>query len=218
MKAFQEPLKQLKESTQKRVCKLCFKDINPTSLFNLTHPNTSLCQNCFETLNFQPDSFIYRNTKITYLAKYEEPLSKLIIQYKELNDFELRNIFLERYSLILRLKYLNYKIVLVPSSKDNLKKRGFNHLENMVRILKLPILDILEKENIEQKTKNKIDRLNSQESFSLKEKIDLRKQKILLFDDIISTGASFYACLKLIRQLNPEKIEGLVIMRNKIQN
>ena len=202
MKAFQEPLKQLKESTQKRVCKLCFKDINPTSLFNLTHPNTSLCQNCFETLNFQPDSFIYRNTKITYLAKYEEPLSKLIIQYKELNDFELRNIFLERYSLILRLKYLNYKIVLVPSSKDNLKKRGFN----------------LEKENIEQKTKNKIDRLNSQESFSLKEKIDLRKQKILLFDDIISTGASFYACLKLIRQLNPEKIEGLVIMRNKIQN
>ena len=88
----------------------------------------------------------------------------------------------------------------------------------MVSILKLPILDILEKENIEQKTKNKIDRLNSQESFSLKEKIDLRKQKILLFDDIISTGASFYACLKLIRQLNPEKIEGLVIMRNKIQN
>lgn len=149
---------------------------------------------------------------IIALGSYQGFNSELIIRYKENLDIELSPVFLAYFAPFIKTRFFNYSLVLVPSSESKIKKRGFNHLYEIFKFLKMPILDLLSKEEgKEQKKRNAEERKESAKLFHLKNQESLKGKKILLCDDVITTGSSLKACLGLLRQLNPKKIQVLVL-------
>ncbi|MCI2069239.1 MAG: hypothetical protein LKJ88_06705 [Bacilli bacterium] len=205
----------LKKLTARPVCKICFKDIKGDSLLSFFNPEVKVCSACFKSLNYHFSFGTFLGHKIISLAEYKEPMSTLLIRYKETLDIELAPVFLSYYAQIIGLIFKGYQLVLVPSTPSKLKKRGFDHLWEMFKFLGLTKLDILSKdETKDQKKKNALERKESEKLFHIHEGEKCTGKKILLVDDVITSGASLSAAVKLIEPMKPKKIVVLVLMND----
>lgn len=196
-----------------RVCKLCFEKIEKSGLYSSSQL-VDICQKCFNQFEviFLKESLDGIETLILY--EYNDVMKKNMFQLKGRFDIELGKIFLERYILELKIKYRNYIIVPVPSTKSSDEVRGFNHVEEIYKNLNLPIYPIIKKkEDFKQSDLVKTEREKIINKLCIDEKINLKGKKILLVDDIITTGSSLKACIKLLKSKNPRIIKCLVICK-----
>ena len=147
------------------------------------------------------------------LAPYAPPLSKLLIRYKENLDVELASVFLSYYCPYLKMKFAGFTIVLAPSSASKLKQREFNHLELIFKDIGLPIINILTKsEGKEQKKNSARERSKVNKLIHIRNQEQISGKKILLVDDVITTGSTIKACLNLLEKGKPKRIKILTIM------
>lgn len=206
----------MKSNEQIKVCKLCFKEIRDEDLFNLVHNNNTVCQQCYKEIKPIFQKFNIDGYQGLSIYRYSEKIQSLIYQFKGCFDYELKDLFLERFSRELTLRYKGYVVVPIPSYEKDDEVRGFNHVEEMFKILKLPTLKIISKtKKVKQADRNKMERKNIGQYLVLKEKRDLSNTKVLLVDDVFTTGSTMKACIKLIEKLNPKKIKVLVISKTE---
>lgn len=152
------------------------------------------------------------------IYRYDEKIQSLLYQFKGCFDFELLNVFFERFSRELSLRYHGYVMVPVPSFLEDDETRGFNHVEEMFRILKLPIRKILIKtRKFKQATNTANQRKDIKNVLELSDNSDLSKYKILLVDDVYTTGSTMKACVRLIEKLHPKKIQIFVMSKTEIK-
>ncbi|MFA6796563.1 MAG: phosphoribosyltransferase family protein [Bacilli bacterium] len=164
-------------------------------------------------MNYDISHSTFYGCKITSLARYKPPLSKLLIQYKENYDVELKSVFLSYYKSYLKIKFSGYSIVLVPSSLKKIKMREFDHLEMIFKELGLPILKVLsKKDGKEQKKNSASERKKVYQAINIHGGEVVSNKKILLVDDVITTGSTLKACLQLLKKYKPKRIEILTIM------
>lgn len=159
-----------------------------------------LCEKCRNALEYRPTEKIINELKVKSFYVYNKMFSSLILQYKECMDEALKDIFIYQIKSYIRVKYHKYTLVFVPSTKSNIKKRGFNHLALMFSSLKLPVADILEK--IEEKSQNNLDINKRKEmitNIKLKDNVVVPK-KILLVDDVYTSGSSIYGSYLVLKQ------------------
>lgn len=97
-------------------------------------------------------------------------------------------------------------IVPVPIFESKIKKRGFNQAlvigEHLSRLLSIPIWDCLirTRDTKEQYGLNKLDRrLNVIDAFSLNMLYNVNNKRILLIDDIYTTGSTVDECSKVLQ-------------------
>lgn len=201
---------------QTEICKLCFNEISGKSLNFALKTHYSLCFKCFEKLVPTFKSFKIGDIKALAIYEYNEDLKSLIYQFKGCYDFELKNIFLERYKNELKIRYWNYILLPVPSYQDDDRARGFNHVLESFKILGLKMDQrIIKTKRIKQSDRTAKERENIGDYLSLSDKSSLYGQKVLLVDDIYTTGSTINACIKLIKPLKPKKIEVLVLCKTK---
>ena len=96
---------------QTRVCKLCFKEIKDNSINSILGKKYSLCSNCYKKLEPKFISFKTDGVKCLALYEYNEDLKGLIYQFKGCFDYELKDIFLERFKAVLKLYFYDYLAV-----------------------------------------------------------------------------------------------------------
>jgi ComF family protein len=113
------------------------------------------------------------------------------------------------------LKNINIDLVFpVPLHKAKLKKRGYNQVslfgKRIAHHLKTRYQEDVLIKTKNTKTQTKKDRFfrwqSNQDLFILNKKCLLTNQKVLLIDDVVTTGATLEACLKEL-----VKIEGITI-------
>ena len=113
-------------------------------------------------------------------------------------------------------------IIPVPISKKRMKERGYNQslliAKNLSKELNisLQVNCLLKTRNIiEQSKLNKEQRKdNIQNVYELKNGEILNNKRILLIDDIYTTGSTVNECSKILQQAKPEKIDVLVVAKD----
>ena len=204
----------MKLNTPMKVCKICFKDIKENSLLYLINPNLSLCKTCYNKLI--PHFRTFKVDKYDGLAfyDYDEEIRALLYQLKGCFDYELALTFLDRYIQEIRLKYFGYIIVPIPSYIKDDERRGFNHVQEIFKILNLKTVNaIIKTDHFKQADNDHEKRKEISKHLQLVDGVDLSNKKVLLVDDVYSTGSTMKASIKLIEKLHPKKIKVLVMAK-----
>ena len=134
-------------------------------------------------------------------------------QFKGCSDYELRTVFLEYYLNYLKLKFYSYTIIPAPSSKESDEDRGFNHVEEMFKILNLKMMKCIRK--TEQRKQADLTTKERQKigKYLVIEDVDLKHKKILLVDDVFTTGSTIKSMIKLVREKGAKKIKVLLMSK-----
>lgn len=171
---------------------------------------------------------IYYNEHI-YLFKYEPYIREKILKYK-FNDKAyyyktFAKIFTNNKKVCDILK--NYDIIVpVPIHNKRRKERGYNQTELISReIVKelrekninLEYVNALRKikNNKPQSSLNKMERINNAtNSYTAEETAKINNKRIIIFDDIYTTGSTANECAKIIRKYTKNKIGILTIAKD----
>ena len=117
----------------------------------------------------------------------------------------------------------NYDVIIpVPISRGRFKTRGYNQsyliAKDLSKNLKIELVNnclFKTKNIIEQSKLNKEERLQNIEGvYKLENKKLLEGKKILLFDDIFTTGSTVNECSKVLLQAKPQNIGVLTIAKD----
>ena len=180
-------------------CLLCDNAIsNKANMYELVFIDDVICFKCRNLWIKNKKKYFIEGIKVDSSYLYEENFSRALLQYKECFDEALYKIFLFRYLNYFKVKYFNYSIIPMPSNKKSLEERGFNHLTKIFEDTNMNIVNCLyKKDNTKQLGLHYDQRLQISESIGI---IDMRlPSKVVLVDDVCTTGSTLKAAIKLIK-------------------
>jgi ComF family protein len=203
------PCQQQIEYLTPPLCRRCSAPLKNTS--------TEICKNCFDT----PFSY---NKAIAAVA-YKNPVISLIHSFKYnhckyLSGF-LSSLITAHFSKIgLSVNEFDF-LTTVPMHREKLKMRGFNQSELLGQCLsnhfKKPFKnDIIYRKRFnpsQTKFRKEKREKNTEKMFEVKK--DLKGKKIIIVDDIFTTGATVNACAKELKNNNAQNV--LVVTLAKAQ-
>ena len=160
-----------------------------------------------------------------YTFIYNGIIRKTIISYK-FNDKSyiyrtLSNYILKNKKFIENIK--TYDIIMpIPISKERKKDRGYNQSLLIARdiskkcVVKIENNTLYKIKNIvPQSTLNKEERLNNiKGAYGIKNIKNIQNKKILIFDDIYTTGSTVNECSKVLMQNGAKRIGVLTIAKD----
>lgn len=144
------------------------------------------------------------------LYKYNDAFHDLMVQYKRYGDYVLCNVLAD---LVDKLPEADYYVPL-PTSPSHLQTRGFDTVFSIYKNL-VPLTELLTKVDTEvaQGEKNRKERLLTKQTFSAIKKENI-EGKILILDDIYTTGRTLYHARDALLEVYPNcKINSFTISR-----
>ena len=181
---------------------------------NKTLPSgASICHDCL--LNFAPvlNTFWVDDVECFHLYFYNEKVQEILYQFKGCYDYELYTVFLEYYYSYLNLKFKGYTVIPAPSSEKSDKERGFNHVEEMFKSLHLKFEKCIHKTKQRKQADLTTKERQKIGEYLLIDNIDLSRKKVLLVDDVFTTGSTIKSMIKLVRQKGAKKIKVLLMSK-----
>lgn len=193
---------------------------------------TDICRKC--EIKMQNEIFIkindYQNDNLTYFdehiyfSKYNGIIRQKIIDYK-FNEKSYLNNFFSKIILKNEKIYVHFKkydiIVPVPIHKKRKQKRGYNQSELITRIISkhtgIPTQNLLLKvqNNLPQSSLNKKERMiNIKNVYKAKKSKNIKGKKVLLVDDIFTTGNTANECAKELKKVGIKTIGVLTIAKD----
>ncbi len=189
-----------------------------------------LCSNCEKRVQRLEKSCVIEiknknYEKLLYIFQYESLVRKLILRYKFSNQAYLNHFFanmiikneencklLQEYDLLIP----------VPMHHRKMQKRGYNQTElvanELSKILKIPTKsDILIKvvnTVTQSKLGGKARQSNIQHAFFVPKDGEVEGKKIILLDDIYTTGATSQECSRVLKEAGAEEILILVLAKD----
>ena len=173
-----------------------------------------LCNSCLKEKKTNFRKFDVSGVKAYAIYDYDDYIQTNIFALKGLGDYELHKLFLHPFEKEISLFFKGYVMVPIPSYKEDDIKRGFNHVVAIFSRLNLKMLDILEKtSDIKQVNVSADKRLEIIKHLKVNNLEQIFNKKILLVDDILTTGSSMMAAINLIKEGKPKSIKILVIAK-----
>ncbi len=199
------------------------QNISPCLLCGIDHQQQhSLCTDCWEQLPWYKQYIIRHEQHILCAHHYDFPINRIIQTYKYEQQLQYQNL-LAHSLLNLRTPKVQ-AIVPMPISTERLKERGYNQMliiaKIMARELKVPVWQpIIRDAQHSQKGLSRIERLENIENQFQTVKTEKRKyKKVLLIDDVVTTGSSIHAMNKALHDLSCQQIYNVCIAAGGIKN
>ena len=133
---------------------------------------------------------------IYYIWDYNEEFKKLIFSYKYSRKKSLAKLIAklieEEFKFIIQKEKIDF-IVSVPINRKRENERGYNQVDEILKQLNVKYIEIKRVKNTEKMHKllnEKLREENIRGSFRIESDFDFMNKKILLVDDIITTGAT----------------------------
>ena len=208
--------------------------IYPRFCLNCGRMGEFWCEKCYRKLSFlrNPDitedinelndkkSEVYLD-KVKALFAYDESIKRIIHQYKYkgVKDlYETLGFWLYQFLSIDEVDVVTY----IPIHRRRLNDRGYNQAKLIAQFLaekiNVPCLPLLKRTIYQEKQALSIDKnerlAKSKDIFVIQKKIANklnRKIKILIIDDVITTGATINQAGKVLKQEGFEKVYGVAL-------
>lgn len=154
-----------------------------------------VCDDCKKQIKIHDKTYLIDGIEWYVLYEYNEYLERLFFQYKEQRDVVLKDLFLND----VKLSFSKYCVCALCSSEEKRFFRGFE-----------PIIDIFsghnvcvyspfyKKENVKQSSLSGRDREKIGEVLALKSLYPLPKKKIMVVDDVCTTGSTLRTAIALL--------------------
>lgn len=218
-----------------KVCFGCHKEgswLCEDCISTLDIQNWSLCPVCQKrVLDFKTCKSCRPKTNLTALftpLSYQNPLIKKVIHYFKYEPFikelvqPLSHIIISHLNLIeCPILDKNFILIPVPLYKSRLRWRGYNQSEELARelsnTLQIPIetdLLVKEKSTLPQIELTGEEReKNIKGVFSCQNIEKFKGKKVLLIDDVFTTGATMEECSKVLKEAGARETWGVVVAR-----
>ena len=146
------------------------------------------------------------------LFTYNEAMKNYFSQYKFQGDYALRFVFAKATKKAVKI-FREHTIVPIPVSIEKFQVRGFNQVQEILDAANLSYRNILEKKDtLAQSSKTREERLQTQQAFKINNGVDL-PDKILLVDDIYTTGKTIRLAAKLLQEKGIEDVKLFTVFR-----
>jgi len=191
---------------------MCHEPLNrQISLLHIITPQC-LCLRClnqFERLNYQGR---FHGYKLRILYRYNEFFRTLLYQYKALYDIALKDTFLWTDTQWLKWHYRHFIVAVVPSDEVTNEKRGFVPNATIAKTFSRHVFTGLYKQApYKQSQMDYYNRNGVYDIMAIRHQSQLDNQRVLLFDDVMTSGHTLLSCLHLLEQCHPRSIEILVL-------
>lgn len=198
-----------------KFCKICFRPVTPDELAYHFAKNACVCEDCLESLHPQISRIQIEQVRGIAIFHYEENFRQLLYRFKGCGDYELKDVFLLRFACVLHWIYHGYLLVPMPSHPLQEEKRGFAHVIKLFSSLHLPFWKgIYKKEAFKQSDLSRQEREKVEEKIGITNGEQIYGKKILLVDDVMTTGSTLKAAIHLLTPYRPKKIRILVLAKN----
>lgn len=195
-------------------CKACFKPIPSSSFVYLFGEEPQICEKCLSELGPRMIEFKVEKTKGLSVFLYNEEVRNKLYTLKGCFDIEMAGVFLSHFGSYFRLIYHGYFLIGAPSNLEKDEVRGFNHVEQIFACLRLPFIKAIRKTSaVKQSDLHYAERQRIGEKLEWISGVNIQGKKILLVDDVMTTGATIKACLKLIKSHHPKRVKILVMSK-----
>lgn len=186
-----------------------------------------ICDKCKDTIKKYEINLVSRekiNTNIKvqkiFIYRYDDIIRNLLINYKFNDSSYLAETFaylIKNNRNIFRILKTYDIIIPVPLHKKRLLERGYNQTELIAKKLEIPMEAncLIKIKNIKpQSTKNANERkVDINQSFAIKNIEKLENKKVLILDDIYTTGSTANECIKTLSNVT-NKIGFVAIARD----
>ncbi|MDR1473125.1 MAG: ComF family protein [Lactobacillales bacterium] len=189
------------EKVGKQICRCCSKACT-----------VKLCDDCRRWQKLYP-GYQFKNESLYF---YNEAMEEFMQRYKFHGDYRLRFVFAKRIANKLR-KYKGWIIIPISISSERFLLRGFNQVEGLLLASNIRFCSALIKpvDRAYQSHKTKKERLQESQPFLLTEEArsKLCHKKILLVDDIYTTGRTLFHAYDAIKKACPKKVQTFTLAR-----
>lgn len=179
-----------------RTCVRCRKDKKLNGLFCATSYENKLVRKMLQLLKYKP----------SYAKCLAEPLVSFIITH---------------FQLVNKIDFSKYLWIPVPLHKSRLKERGFNQAEELTKNLSENLGGRLASAALVKKrpTKDQVGlpreerKKNVEGAFSCVKPETVKGEKILLVDDVFTTGATMEECARALKRAGAKEVWGVTVAR-----
>ena len=164
-----------------------------------------------------------------FALPYQNNLAKQLIHYLKYDPFAkelsktLSSLIINHLQLIEKKKedFIDFLVIPIPLAEKRLKWRNFNQSKeigkNIAEFLEIPLIDgsLIKIKNtkaqIELSEKEREENIKG--SFVVKDKEKINGRKILLIDDVYTTGSTMEETAKILKESGAKEVWGMVVAR-----
>ena len=193
---------------------LCLKCGRPLAKLNVNYVQDHCCSDCMRWKTSGWGEVLVNNKSF---FEYNDFLKRILALYKFRGDVEVGRVFSSKFQKELKKAYRNMDMVIpIPSSRERLYERGFNQCHVWIEGTKYDqqhfLRRIKHEEKQSKKSRNK--RMNrTEEMFDVSSHIDMRGGKVLLIDDLYTTGATIHYAAKALKLSGASEVYSLTLCR-----
>lgn len=182
--------------------------------YELINGDSCICSLCQQKFNPLFIKFEVDGVDGLAIYDYDDNIKALLYQFKGCYDIELASVFLNRFKNELHYRYYGYTLIPAPSYKLDDEKREFRHVEEIFKYLNLPIVYAIEKISpFKQAKHTRRGRNEISKHLVLVNKEAITGKKILIVDDVTTTGATLRAIIQLVKEAKPKTLQILVMSK-----
>ena len=179
-------------------CLMCGKLMTKETFADLFRKEDVLCTDCRDGWKRIGRRFRFQGRNAFALYEYNAAFSSCLLQFKECGDEALKTVFLYPDRRLLRRMYHGRTLLLLPSSEEKQKERGFSHLRELFEGIGLPMIEPFVKTGEQsQKSLGRKERREMSRGIILKPGIALPRRCVLA-DDVITTGSTMKGALSVL--------------------
>lgn len=170
----------------------------------------SVCQDCWNNLPWYKQNIQRQEMDISVAFHYAYPIDRIIQKFKYEQQLHYQTLLAGVLKEV-RIHKVQ-AIVPMPISNERLVERGFNQALVLAQILakdlNIPVWQPISRSNqYSQKGLNRLERLeNIDTQFEINELSKIKYRRVLILDDVVTTGSSIHALKLKLEELGCQKI------------